>query len=607
MKTSKKVKNMLTYNLKTLINFEIIYKLSSTIIFIPIFLGIFNTIVKITGYSYITLENVLGFLTNPLTIIMIFLLLLLMTFYTLLDISTIIIILDCSYHQIKIKTKEAFNIAIKKSLKVFKKKNVLISFMILFLIPFLNIGISSSFISTIAIPEFIMDFIKANSLFNILYICLVIFLGIMLFRWLYIPHYFILENKSFNEARKSSLKLSRKSWLKDFLVLILTQIGIALIYLIFILIGIILIVALYKTFGSVNILGNVSITIIWLLIALSFIIITLLSTPISYACISALYYHHKEQNKEKLLPLKLNEIATSTKKKRFSPLEISIVVLVLICGTIFTYSIRNNLYNFNIEYVRPMEVTAHRGASVSYPENTMAAFKGALELGADWIELDVQQTSDEKIIVLHDTNLKRTTGLNKNTWEATYEEVNALDAGSFFDSKYQGEKIPLLKDVLEFAKDNNIKLNIELKPTGYEKNFEAEVVDLIKEYSLLDKCVITSQVYEVLENVKKYSQDIKTVYVMSLAYGNILDLKEADNFSIEASSITKKLVKEIHNAGKEIYAWTVNTKENMNKMIDLNVDNIITDNINLAKETIYESKTSNIILKYIDFINNLFK
>ena len=80
MKTSKKVKNMLTYNLKTLINFEVIYKLSSTIIFIPIFLGIFNTIVKITGYSYITLENVLGFLTNPLTIIMIFLLLLLMTF-----------------------------------------------------------------------------------------------------------------------------------------------------------------------------------------------------------------------------------------------------------------------------------------------------------------------------------------------------------------------------------------------------------------------------------------------------------------------------------------------------------------------------------------------
>ena len=307
------------------------------------------------------------------------------------------------------------------------------------------------------------------------------------------------------------------------------------------------------------------------------------------------------------MPLRLNEIATSTKKKRFSPLEISIVVLVLICGTIFTYSLRNNLYNFNIEYVRPMEVTAHRGASVSYPENTMAAFKGALELGADWIELDVQQTSDEKIIVLHDTNLKRTTGLNKNTWEATYEEVNALDAGSFFDSKYQGEKIPLLKDVLEFASNNNIKLNIELKPTGYEKNFEAQVVDLVKEYNLLDKCVITSQVYEVLANVKKYNQDIKTVYVMSLAYGNILDLKEADNFSIEASSITKKLVKEIHNAGKEIYAWTVNTKENMNKMIDLNVDNIITDNINLAKETIYESKTSNIILKYIEFINNLFK
>ena len=120
-------------------------------------------------------------------------------------------------------------------------------------------------------------------------------------------------------------------------------------------------------------------------------------------------------------------------------------------------------------------------------------------------------------------------------------------------------------------------------------------------------CVITSQVYEVLENIKDYNQTIKTVYVMSFAYGDITKLTAADNFSIEASSVTKPLVAKVHNAGKELYVWTVNTKENMNKMINLKVDNIITDNITLAKNTIMKSKTSNIVTLYIELIEKLFR
>ena len=236
----------------------------------------------------------------------------------------------------------------------------------------------------------------------------------------------------------------------------------------------------------------------------------------------------------------------------------------------------------------------------------MSAFVGAKEYGADWVELDVQQTLDKQLVVLHDTNLKRTTGVNKNTWEATYDEIKDLDAGSFFDKSFNGERIPLLSTVIEYAKKNNLKLNIELKPTGNEIDFEKEVIDLINKYNFKNNCVVTSQVYEVLENVKKYDNSIKTVYVMSLAYGNIIDLEYADSFSIEASSINKTLVNQIHGVGKEIYAWTVNTKENINKMININVDNIITDNITLAKNEIYVSKTSNVINEYIKLVQSIF-
>ncbi len=606
MKNIKKILEILMYNYKTLINFELIYKAISTIIFIPLFLGLFNLTMKITGYSYLTFENIFSFILNPITILMLLLLIIIMTFYSLIDISSIIIILDSSYQKEKIKVKEAFITSIKKVKKVFNHKNILIAFLVLFMIPFLNLGVSSNFISTIKIPEFIMDYIINNKLLFSLYIILVILLCFLLFRWIYSLHYFILEDKNFKEARRKSISLSKKNKFKDFLVIIVTQICISLLYLIFVLIGIFLIIIFNKLFGN-NLLGNLSITIIWIFIAISFVIFTLLGTPTSYASISILYYNHKEQIKEKIEHIKINHNEIKKQSKLFNVFKVLIIIITILCGMTFTYYLYTGKYKFNIEYVRTMEVTAHRGASVLYPENTMAAFKGAKDLGADWIELDVQQTKDKKLVILHDTNLKRTTGVDKNTWEATYDEIKELDAGSFFSKDFKGEKIPLLEEIVEYAKDNNIKLNIELKPTGKETDFEKSVVDVINKYDFADMCVITSQVYEVLENVKKYDKNVETVYVMSLAYGNITNLKAADNFSIEASSVNNKLVKKVHNAGKELYVWTVNNKENMQKMIKLNVDNIITDNITLAKDTIVKSKTSNIVEEYINLIENLFK
>lgn len=236
----------------------------------------------------------------------------------------------------------------------------------------------------------------------------------------------------------------------------------------------------------------------------------------------------------------------------------------------------------------------------------MSAFVGAKELGADWIELDVQQTKDGEIIVIHDTNFKRTTGLDRNTWELTYSEVCQLDAGSFFAPEFQGERIPLLSEVIAFAVENNIKLNIELKPTGHETDFEKNVVDIIRDNDFTEECVVTSQVYQVLENIKSYDTQIKTVYVMSLAYGDITVLEAADHFSVEAANVSNELVSRVHREGKELYVWTVNTGKSIGRMVEMNVDNIITDNISLAKETVYAGKTSDLISEYIKLLEKIF-
>lgn len=251
--------------------------------------------------------------------------------------------------------------------------------------------------------------------------------------------------------------------------------------------------------------------------------------------------------------------------------------------------------NFNIETIKRVEVTAHRGASKDYPENTMLAFEGAKEYDADWIELDVQQTKDREIVVSHDSNLSRVAGINKEINDINYEELKTIDVGSHLNTVFSDARIPKLDEVIDFAKENNIRLNIELKPTGKEIDFENQVIEIIKEKEFENRCVITSQVYQSLEKVKRIDPTIKTIYVMSIAVGEITQLDCADGFSIESINANKKMVNAVHQSQKELLVWTVNSEENIRKMIELGVDNIITDDVQKCKALVAESRNSDYI------------
>ena len=602
----KNISNMIKFNLGTLIKFEVLFKAILGIILMPFAILGFSLSMKLTGYTYLTIENIFNFLLNPITLIMLVLLIIYLTIVTIFDISSLIILYDISYKKEKISTTDLIRLSLSKCKRILNIKNISVSFLVLFLMPFLSIGVSTNVITSIKIPEFIMDFINSNSTLSIMYFIVYLLLLSLMLKWLYSLHYMVLENKSFKEARKNSKELIKGNKIIDILKIFLVQIITSIIYILFILLGVFIIIFFSKIFSSTNIIESISITIVWLFIVLVLILFSFISNAISYATISALFYKHKTDKNEKINHINYKQIIKEKKQSKvFKYIFVIIIFLALIGGSLFTYQVITGKTNLNIEYVRKMEITAHRGASVKYPENTMSAFRGAKELGADWIELDVQQTKDKQIVVSHDTNLLRVTGVNKDIIDMNYSEIEKLDAGSFFNKKFKDEKIPLLSEVLEYAKNNNIRLNIELKPTGKETDFEKQVVDLIKKYDFENRCVITSQMYDVLKNVKKVNKDIKTVYVMSIAIGNITDAKSADAFSVEASNVNTYLVSKVHNEGKELYAWTVNTEESISKMIDMNVDNIITDNIELGKELVEKSKNSNLINEFIKNISNI--
>lgn len=604
MRKIKKVMDLLRVNWRTMAEFEILYKVLSLTILTPLFLWAFNGIMKITGYQYLTIENIFSFFLNPLTLLALLLLIVCMAVYAMVDIGAVIFLLDQSYQGKKADLVQTVRYALHNAARVFHRKNILVVFVVLFLIPFLNIGVASGYVGSIAVPEFIMDFIKGNVHLLLLFSGVLIGLSVLLLRWMYAFHYFTLEGCGFKEARKRSVALSGKNKMKDFVALVGVQLGLSVLFFVFAMLGVGLAVFLGGVFSRLKLVGIISASVVWVYLAVSLLVLSAFGTPISYACISILFYAHKEDRQENIIHGEADKYQEKEKRRKIRYAAEGVILLgAVVCCCFYLYGIYNHKVSVQIEYVRTMEVTAHRGASARYPENTMAAFEGAKELGADWIELDVQQSRDGQIFVMHDTNFMRTAGIDSNTWEMDYDEIRTLDVGSFFDSRFAGERVPLLSEVIAFAKESGIKLNIEMKPTGHEHEFEQKVAEIIATEKFADQCVVTSQVYDVLEKMKSCDSRIQTVYVMSIAYGDINVLTAADHFSIEASNVTEKLVSDVHNAGKEIYAWTVNTEENINRMIDLNVDNIITDDITRAKECIYLSKTSDVVSEYVKWLS----
>ena len=181
----KKAAKLIHVNWRTLAGFEILYKILSLAVFTPLCWGIFNLVMDFTGYKYLTIENIIPFLLNPFTIIALLMLLICMAVYTMADIGAVIFILDQSFQGIKTTIPQTVKYALGNSLKVFKLKNILIVFVVLFLIPFMNMGVASSYVSSISIPEFILDFITGNKSLLILFFVVFIGLAALLLKWVY--------------------------------------------------------------------------------------------------------------------------------------------------------------------------------------------------------------------------------------------------------------------------------------------------------------------------------------------------------------------------------------------------------------------------------------
>lgn len=250
------------------------------------------------------------------------------------------------------------------------------------------------------------------------------------------------------------------------------------------------------------------------------------------------------------------------------------------------------LYNDNED---DFIVIAHRGASAYYPENTMAAFKAAVEMGAEMIELDITLSKDGVPVVIHDATLERTTNGTGAVADYSVNELQQLDAGSWFSEKHAGEHIPTLEEVLAFAK-NNIALNIEIKHESVTDSvhggIEEEALNLVKKYEMEPYVLFSSFNYRAIAHLRELDVDIATALLYEKQQSGertpsaLVSEYQAQAFNCSYRQFNKKWAEDTSEYQIPVFIYTVNKKRKMKKMVKRGVSGIFSDKPDLLKQVV---------------------
>jgi len=237
-------------------------------------------------------------------------------------------------------------------------------------------------------------------------------------------------------------------------------------------------------------------------------------------------------------------------------------------------------------------LNAHRGDKTRYPENTLAAFRAALAAGAEMIELDIALSKDRQIVVIHDDTVERTTNGTGAVAELTLSELKELDAGSWFDPHFAGERIPTLREVLELVNGRAV-INIEIKKSAFEEPAPADAVEsqllaLIKEMQLGDRVLISSFEFRFLERVRSMNPDLPlgAISTEPAEEKTVADLKKMGCYSWHGwcETMTEDQIRLLHDAGFKVFSFTVNEPGMFGRLKRFGIDGVFSDDCPLLRQ-----------------------
>jgi len=254
-----------------------------------------------------------------------------------------------------------------------------------------------------------------------------------------------------------------------------------------------------------------------------------------------------------------------------------------------------HLFKYNREAGEPFTVIAHRGASAYFPENTLAAFHGAIDLKADMVELDVQMTADGEIVVFHDEIISRCTNGKGCIADYTLVQLKKLDAGSWFSKEFQKEKIPTLAETLELCRDK-IAVNIEIKTEAVSDDvsggIEEKCLAQVHSAGMEDHVVFSSFDPRALLHLKQIDHTAPIAVLYERNYhgsglpSQILANYAADAFNCSLEELSAKWLSDLRINMIPVNVYTINDKNNMMKLLDHNISGIFTNHPDLLRKTL---------------------
>jgi glycerophosphoryl diester phosphodiesterase len=461
----------------------------------------------------------------------------------------------------------------------------------LLIIPFLETGIESGIFANIRVPDFVDEYIFSTYKLFIPYIILMLMVVSFSVGLVFMINVAVEEDCTLPQAFKKSRLLAKGNKIKIIWILFIWNLIVLVIPALFIGVPFILLILLFVRatgFDYNEFTSTMPYIYAWG-VQLYYIVVSMY-VPANICLISEIYHALEHEPKEFKLsvPQGIEKFQMKAKKILSS---YSLVFLSIILTSLFFYTLysagrfKNAMFNFT-----GVDIISHRGDSKNFTENTLQAIISAKEMGADSCEIDVQLTKDSRVVVFHDKSLKRLTGISEYVNNLDYEELIAL-AG-------QQVKIPLFEDILDYAKDN-IKLVVELKPDSRKTDLVEKVVGYVKNRNMISKVMIQSLDYKSLEMIETIEPRIATGFIAYMLYGDYKKLV-VDFLNVEKSYLSEKMIKDIHNAGKKVWVWTVNSEDEMEKFVDMKVDGILTDDILTLKN--YLKEKSEEILKYSNII-----
>lgn len=575
----------------------LIYKAATAFLFAPFVHGIWTASALLSSHKFITTDRIGSLFLSPFWLVGIVLIALLTAFWNIYEFSILFHALQSGMNGEKCKIRTLLKDSLRDIRHVLHPRGWPLLLYAAVLLPFTNFFLTSTYLKQLAVPEYIMEVIRDNPLYFVIYEAIVLAGVVLTVFWSLLLPEFILGGKGFLEAAKESTAYIRRHFFYYIWfffrcsIRILFRVGLVVLPL-FLLSGAAALAVGKDNKDLLMAIGTAEQAVLFP--AIIFVMEALCALA---AC--AIVYVLYQGSRNGTLPV-LEKRPDGHRYQTNGKLLLMVVMLITSAVTalaaigLWKIPEAGNMAEELNPFKQP-SITCHRGYSAVAPENTLPAFQAAIDFGADCVELDVQMTKDGVVMVSHDPSLKRCTGIDRRICDMTYEEVRKLDAGSFFSPEFAGTQVPTLQEVLDLCK-GKIRMNVEIKDNASSPELEAETARLIRENGMVDEACVTALNYHSLEKVKKTDPDIRTGYILAVGIGNYYDLPAADFFSVETTFISASMVSRIHLIGKTVSAWTVDRMEDVSTLRDKQVDDLITGDPQMVREALDSADLYNEIL-----------